>query len=298
MTRNNAQSELTDLFGTRTELQCIVDDLRSAGTVASGQRAEFEAELASLARQIMIKEGELKGLLPAWEARRMEENTEKKKLEGADTKLKAIFAKQGRVNRFRSKIDRDLYLRQEITSMDAYLAIQTTTMEAMLTELAELRRLQKEIKEKIVAVQGQIEDGRNRVKDLGDQALQLQDRQAGLVERRKELWREDTKFDTLVSQHMDLLKKAEGSLATLMDKVGFQCIKPASFIYSMMTLKDTGLGLRAVDKIAQRYGLEGVYGPLYRLFEVVDPTFNMPVELTAGNRYEPNKAISFPYLSS
>lgn len=30
--------------------------------------------------------------------------------------------------------------------------------------------------------------------------------------------------------------------------------------------------------------MEGVYGPLYRLFEVTDEKFNIAVELTAGNR--------------
>lgn len=44
------------------------------------------------------------------------------------------------------------------------------------------------------------------------------------------------------------------------------------------------MGLRAVDKIAERLNLEGVYGPLYRLFEVADPKFSIAVELTAGNR--------------
>jgi structural maintenance of chromosome 3 (chondroitin sulfate proteoglycan 6) len=50
-------------------------------------------------------------------------------------------------------------------------------------------------------------------------------------------------------------------------------------------LQDTGAGLRAVDQIAERLGLDGVYGPLYRLFEVTDDKFNTAVELTAGNRY-------------
>jgi chromosome segregation ATPase len=44
------------------------------------------------------------------------------------------------------------------------------------------------------------------------------------------------------------------------------------------------MGLRAVDSIAERHGLDGVYGPLYRLFEVTDQKFNIAVELTAGNR--------------
>lgn len=44
------------------------------------------------------------------------------------------------------------------------------------------------------------------------------------------------------------------------------------------------MGLRAIDKIAERHNLVGVYGPLYRLFTVTDQKFNIAVELTAGNR--------------
>lgn len=44
------------------------------------------------------------------------------------------------------------------------------------------------------------------------------------------------------------------------------------------------MGLRAVDSIAERLGLNGVYGPLYRLFDITDSKFNVAVELTAGNR--------------
>lgn len=51
----------------------------------------------------------------------------------------------------------------------------------------------------------------------------------------------------------------------------------------LIVVQDTGAGLRAVDQIAERLGLDGVYGPLYRLFEVTDDKFNTAIELTAGN---------------
>jgi structural maintenance of chromosome 3 (chondroitin sulfate proteoglycan 6) len=54
---------------------------------------------------------------------------------------------------------------------------------------------------------------------------------------------------------------------------------------SFTEIQDTGRGLAAVDNIADRHGLHGVYGPLYRLFEVTDQHFNTAIELTAGNRY-------------
>jgi structural maintenance of chromosome 3 (chondroitin sulfate proteoglycan 6) len=54
----------------------------------------------------------------------------------------------------------------------------------------------------------------------------------------------------------------------------------------LTAFQDTGTGLRAVDSIAERLKLDGVYGPLYRLFEVTDVKFNTAVELTAGNRWK------------
>ena len=53
----------------------------------------------------------------------------------------------------------------------------------------------------------------------------------------------------------------------------------------LTAFQDTGTGLRAVDSIAERLNLDGVYGPLYRLLEVTDVKFNTAVELTAGNRW-------------
>ncbi|KAJ4486590.1 hypothetical protein C8J55DRAFT_558580 [Lentinula edodes] len=47
--------------------------------------------------------------------------------------------------------------------------------------------------------------------------------------------------------------------------------------------KETGMGLRAIDKIAERHRLAGVYGPLYRSFELTDYKFNIAIELTARN---------------
>ena len=43
------------------------------------------------------------------------------------------------------------------------------------------------------------------------------------------------------------------------------------------------MGLESVQKIAQRLGLQGVYGPVYELFDV-DERYHTAVEVTAGQR--------------
>ncbi|KDR77404.1 hypothetical protein GALMADRAFT_266923 [Galerina marginata CBS 339.88] len=264
--RRDTQAELTDFIRSRTELECIVADLRAASLHSTGGRREdLEAELEQLSLQITEKETQLaEELVPAWEEQRTLEVAEKRRLDEASAQLAALFAKQGRASKFRTKAERDTFLRHEIGSVKAYQALQASALESTLAELEGAKRAQGEVDGLIVDVQGKIEDGRKRVKEVTEEVAGLKERQGEMMERRKDLWREDTKLDSLVSRAKDELRTAERSLAGMMDK-------------------DTGQGLKAVDSIAERYNLTGVYGPLYRLFEVTDPKFNTAVELTAGN---------------
>jgi structural maintenance of chromosome 3 (chondroitin sulfate proteoglycan 6) len=263
--RQDAQAELTDFIRTRTELECIVQDLQSAGLRAGGKRDEYDTELRQVEDQITTREASLAALLPDWEATRAREATERRTLDEASARLGSLFAKQGRGAKFRTKAERDAFLKQEITSMGAY---KTSQAAALKTTKAELRDAQKglgEIDGQIAGVQGKIEDGRKKAKELGEEIAGIKEKQAELTEKRKDLWREDTKLESLVTRAATELKSAERALAGMMDK-------------------DTGLGLGAVDKIAERYNLDGVYGPLYRLFEITDQKYSIAVELTAGNR--------------
>ncbi|KAJ2918709.1 hypothetical protein MD484_g1714, partial [Candolleomyces efflorescens] len=263
-TKQDAQAELTDFVRTRTEIECIIEDLKAAGANAGGKRQELEEELEQIQLRIHEKQTALDDIFPEWEDRRSKELAEKRRLDEASLRLAALFAKQGRATKFRSKSERDNFLRHEIDSLNTYKTGQRTALEASRAELESLRRSEREIEEQISGAQEKIEDGRKKVKELGDEVNNLKEQYKDLTEKRKDLWREDTKLDSLVSRASDELRSAERSLAGMMDK-------------------DTGQGLRAVDNIAERLKLPGVYGPLYRLFQVSDPKFNTSVELTAGN---------------
>lgn len=283
--RRDAQAELTDFIRSRTELECIVEDLKAANQNTGGRREDYETELEQVEQKIAEKEAQLQDLLPEWEELRNLEMTEKRRLDEANAKLNALFAKQGRATKFRTKSERDAFLKHEITSLSAYKASQETALEATQAELETSKRSQNEIDGLISNVQSKIEDGRKKVKEIAENITELKEQQAELMEKRKDLWREDTKLDSLVSRAADELRTSERSLAGMMDKVCYSII--SLYISFSNAQQDTGQGLKAVDSIAERYHLTGVHGPLYRLFEVTDPRFNTAVELTAGNRYVP-----------
>ncbi|KAH7885116.1 RecF/RecN/SMC [Phlebopus sp. FC_14] len=264
LTRQDAQAELSELVRSRTELECSVADLQSAGELEGGRREELQNEISTIRQRIAAKEHELSEIIPHWTESRSREIGEKRKMEEARSQLNALFSKQGRVKQFRTRTERDHYLRQEITSLESYRDSRSSVLESTQNDLASTRESLADVSTRLLGIQSSIEDGKQRVREIGDQLAELKGQQSNLNERRKELWREDSKLDGLLAHAGDELRSAERNLAAMMDK-------------------DTGSGLRAVDRITERHGLEGVYGPLYRLFEIPDSTFSIAVELTAGN---------------
>lgn len=219
LTRQGTQSELTDLIRARTELECTVADLQLAVERAGGRRGELEAELENVQTQITREEAELANLLPEWEAHRAQEIEERRRTEEAQARLDALYAKQGRLNRFRTRADRDQYLRSEIASVEAYRASQANALEGLRNELSNSRTRLQEVKNRMDGVQERGEDGRQRARELGKEIAALKDQHAELAERRKELWREDAKLSTVRDHAAEELKTAERNLASMMDKV-------------------------------------------------------------------------------
>jgi len=207
------------MIRSRTALECIVNDLRSAGSRAGSRREELENELQTINQRITSRESDLDDLLPSWESVRIEESTEKRKFDEANARLSALFAKQGRVTKFRTKAERDTFLRQEIRSMQSHMEVQNRALDVTRNELTNARNSKREIETQIGDVQEKIEDGRRKVAELAHQVAGLREKHAELVEERKDKWREDTKLESLVGRATEELRNAERALAGMMDKV-------------------------------------------------------------------------------
>ena len=72
---------------TRTELECIVEDLKAANERAGGKREEIEAELTKVNKEISQKEKALAKLLPKWDQHRARETEERRKYVAASPTL-------------------------------------------------------------------------------------------------------------------------------------------------------------------------------------------------------------------
>lgn len=219
VTRQEAQNQLTELIQRRTELECTISDLKTSGTSASDTRQEIEAELEQVEIKIVQSKNMLDQLNPQWENHRAQEAKLKRELDEAATQLAALYSKQGRATKFRTKAERDNYLRRETASVQQYRDAQVAALEAAKAELITARQSQAEVEAEIVDTENKIDQGRTEVKDIGEQVVKDKDTLSRLTEERKDLWREDTKLDHLVAQATDEMRSAERGLAGMMDKV-------------------------------------------------------------------------------
>jgi structural maintenance of chromosome 3 (chondroitin sulfate proteoglycan 6) len=219
LTKHGAQAELADLIRSQKELELRIADLRAADARAGGQRNALEGELADIQAQVAQKEEALAALLPKWETHRVAEAEQRRVLDDANAKLSALYAKQGRLQRFRTRAERDQFLRSELAALESHKATQSDAVKASGVELQTAVALRDQLDERIADVNQRGEDSRGRARELGEELAKFVEQRGEWVEQRKDLWREDAKLDSTRSHAADELRSAERSLASMMDKV-------------------------------------------------------------------------------
>ena len=99
----------------------------------------------------------------------------------------------------------------------------------------------------------------------------------------REFWEEDSRLESVVNHARSELAPAERTLASIMDKASNSLHTDSNHTQLWSRI----LRCRAVDRIAERNRLLGVYGPLYCLLTVKNKVYNTAVELSAGARWTP-----------
>lgn len=225
-------------------------------------KARHDEDLKTVQEAIQEREAELHELLPQFNAAKDQEETVKAKLTEAETARQRLYAKQGRNSRFRNKSERDKWLQAEIKENYASIS-------SVQDVMAQTQEDIKELENEIALLEPETErlrkmiDGRGDTMQSVEQLVQsAKDERDRLMDQRKELWREEAKLDSILSNASNEVERAERNLSQMMDH-------------------NTSRGIAAVRRIKRQYNLEGVYGTLAELFEVSD-RYRTSVEVTAG----------------
>ena len=246
--------------GAKAELE--VRNLSDGQSAAQQAKAQTDAETRRLRGSIKEHEDELKNLLPEYNSKLEEESTAKSELDTAEGTRRRLYEKQGRNARFRNKKERDDWLREQIDASYPQLAKIKAVRVQTAEDTAELEQEITDIEAEIEQMQEQL-DSRGQGEDAIQKEIEnTKAERDRLMDERKELWREDAKLDSVMSNAQNELRTAEKDLSKTMDQ-------------------NTSRGLAGLRRIKQKYKLDGVYGPIAELMEV-DERFRTAVEVTAG----------------
>ncbi|KAK9764937.1 Structural maintenance of chromosomes protein 3 [Basidiobolus ranarum] len=243
-------------------IEMTVSDLEGDLSSDAGLQQRLSQELERITRSINDKEQELSRVTPEYESAVRRETELKEGLENGELQLQSLYAKQGRSTQFSSKAQRDRWLKKEISDIQSTFSVQTAQMSDLESEIQSLIERKASIENECRAIRERLDQRKLNLDTHSSEINQLKVQRDEQTDKRKELWREDAKFDSVVSNCREELRRNERTLTSAMDK-------------------NTSSGLQAIKRIADKLNLSGVYGPLYELFDV-DDTFRTAVEVTAG----------------
>jgi structural maintenance of chromosome 3 (chondroitin sulfate proteoglycan 6) len=260
--RGQLEDDRKDRVKARAKIELEVSSLTQGQSAAQKAKQQHDAELRDVQRLIHEREKELAQLMPEYNEKKEQEADIGAQLEEARATQNRLRAKQTRSSTFKSKRERDDYLKKQIDDINVTLATRKALALQTSEEVSELEvqigKLETEISE-LRSRQDNRGENMQTIATEVDKAKEVRDR---LMDERKELWREDGKLDSMLANAREEHSKAESFLQRVMDH-------------------NTWQGIKTVRRIKQQQNLDGVYGTLGELF-VADEKYQTAVEITAG----------------
>jgi structural maintenance of chromosome 3 (chondroitin sulfate proteoglycan 6) len=107
------------------------------------------------------------------------------RFEDINSRLQALYAKQGRLAQFSSRAERDGFLRREIDSLSTFRENQSSTLDNLQLELDRTISKQQELTHKEEELQTRLHARKERLSQLDQEISSLKQQHADLSERRK-----------------------------------------------------------------------------------------------------------------
>lgn len=218
-TTSRALAERRDLTKDQEEIRLSIEDLQSSEAESKTRRKALNQELAQVRQRLKDSKKRLDETLPALEAKAQQERDLRSALDTTTARLEALYAKQGRSDKFKSKNERDAYLRTEIQTAEELLAAQEERVEAVAREVKETADSLERLTDEQNEVDAQLDQGRKANAGALKQRQTLRSKLETLDEQRKALWREDGKLSSTVANAKQAKQEAERALSGVMDKV-------------------------------------------------------------------------------
>ncbi|KAI1082260.1 condensin complex component SMC3 [Whalleya microplaca] len=246
----------------RAKAELAVKSLRDSMSAQKQAKHQHDAELSEVKAAIASKEAELKTLAPQFDKAKQKEADIKQALDSAEASRQRLFTKQTRSSQFKSKAERDAWLRKEINDLNMTLGQQKANRLDAEEDVKNIQASIQQLEDEIATLRQRNEGFGGDRAALAEEVSNAKDAYDKLSEERKLLRREDDKLDTIISNARSELERAERGLSQTMDRV-------------------TSRGLATIQRLKREQGIPGAYGTLAELLNVSE-AYRLPVEQVAG----------------
>ncbi|VDM02243.1 unnamed protein product [Schistocephalus solidus] len=279
------QHSVSEVLQRREQLQLTCADY--SATLRSGKSARERAaeELARVNSQIELVEQRLTELKPEYKAARQKEDDIANALSDAEHRRKELFAKQGRLNQFRSRGQRDDWIKNQMKGLSKAIKDKENTIAKLTDEISKdddrKTKLQADLtvaEDNINCVRTELETVRlDRLTvaaiQVSEDSRRLRREKDEIQTDRQTVYREETKIAQELNNWRDELARTEHSLRSITGKVilnGLDSVR------------------KCIEIFRDKYGpecdiVQGYYGTLIELLECPED-FYTSVEVTAGSR--------------
>ncbi|VDD75697.1 unnamed protein product [Mesocestoides corti] len=267
------QHSVSGILQRREQLELTCADY--SATLRSGKSARERAaeELARVNAQIAVVEQRLTELKPEYKAARQQEDNLANALSDAEHRRKELFAKQGRLNQFRSRVQRDEWIKNQMKSQSKAIKDKENTIAKLTEEIKKDDERCAKLQRDLESAEENLNTVRAELEVVFEDSRRLRREKEETHADRQTVYREETRIAQELNNLRDELARTEHSLRSITGKVILN-------------------GLDSVRKVIEifrdRFGpeceiVQGYYGTLIELLECPEDFYTC-VEVTAGSR--------------
>ncbi|CDH49768.1 chromosome segregation protein [Lichtheimia corymbifera JMRC:FSU:9682] len=261
--KSELQEERESIVKAKAKLELLIKDLEYGEMTEIEYQNKVASHLRSIDHEITQVEKNIADLTPRFEELRATDTQARQALRSLQAQQQNIHARQARLSRFSSKAERDEWLQTQINDLNANLTVRNNQLRILEEEKKTAEEQVSQRVQKIQAVRETLKKRQSLQQDLAEEEVSLREARDEATENRKQFWREEARLESTLKNCNEEVRKAQRILASTIDK-------------------NTANGLEAVSNITKSLNLEGVYGPIFELFDV-DDRLKTAIEVAAGS---------------
>lgn len=261
--RRQLEEDRKESAKTRAKIELEVKSLREGQSASEQARQRHQSELKAVKEGVASKEADLAKINPQYNQIKATETEVKTNLDNSEAIRQRLYAKQGRNAQFKSKAERDKWLKNEIAELNNMLATQKANRMDAVEEVNAVQSEIQDLEGEIAGLRERLEGWGGNRQALSEEVTSAKDALERLSDERKVLRREDDKLESITENSRHEKDRAERDLSNSMDGA-------------------TAKGLATVRRLKAQGNIPGAYGTIAELLEV-NEHYRTAVEQTAGN---------------